>query len=219
MTRVKYATLLVGAGLALHGTAAHADENVYGYGWHSESLSTGVGVGVIAGVGLTGFSSSNVRNATSSVGGLWDLRVTLGSHIPLGLDVSYVGSSTNINAQIGSNSGTLLGTAVEGALRWNILPHSPLNPYVFGGIGWQRYDITGATFALSDSGIRDSDNLVDYPVGLGVSYRDAGFIADVRGTYRFTSDNQLILAQPFAPGAGYSKMDSWEASAAAGFEF
>ncbi len=219
MSGVKYASLLVGAGVALYGASAHAEENVYGYGWHEPELSSGVGVGVIAGVGVTGFSSSNVRNTTSSLGGLWDLRVTLGSHIPLGLDVSYVGTSTSINAQIGSNSGTLLGTAVEGALRWNILPHSPLNPYLFGGIGWQRYDITGATFSLSDSGIRDSDNLVDYPVGLGVSYRDAGFVADIRGTYRFTSNNQLILAQPLVPGTGYSKMDSWEASAAAGFEF
>jgi len=218
MTRLKYASMLVGAALALSSTAAYA-EDVYGYGWHEEGLSTGVGVGVIAGVGLTGFSDSNVRNATSSVGGLWDLRVTMGSHIPIGLDVSYVGSSQTINAQLGSNSGTLLGTAVEGALRWNILPHSPLNPYLFGGVGWQRYDITGAAFALSDAGIRDSDNLINFPAGAGLSYRDAGFIADIRGTYRWTTDNQLILAQPLTAGSGYSKMDSWEASAAAGFEF
>jgi hypothetical protein len=218
MIRLRYAALLVGSSVALHATSAHA-EDVYGYGWHEPGLETGVGVSVIAGVGLTGFSNGHVRDATSSVGGMWDLRVTLGSHVPLGLDVAYVGTSQTINAQLGSNSGTLLGTAVEGALRWNILPHSPLNPYVFGGVGWQRYDITGATFTFSDAAINDSDNLLSFPVGAGLCFRDNGFVADIRGTYRWTTDNNLIVAHPLVPGSGFSKMDSWGASASAGFEF
>lgn len=218
MTRLNYAALLVGAGLALRGAPAHA-EDIYGYGWHESSLSTGVGVGVIAGVGLMGFTNSTVRDATSSVGGLWDLRVTLGSHVPIGVDVSYVGSSQSINSVIGSNSGTLIGTAVEGAVRWNILPHSPVNPYLFGGVGWQRYDITGASFTQADAGVNDSDNLLDFPAGAGLSYREAGFVADIRGTYRWTTDNNLIIAHPLTPGSGFAKMDSWGASAAAGFEF
>jgi hypothetical protein len=218
MVRLKYAALVVGAGVALHATSAHA-EDIYGWGWHEPTLETGIGVGVILGVGLTGFTDSHVRDATSSVGGMWDLRVTLGSHVPLGIDVSYVGTSQAINSQLGSNSGTLLGTAVEGALRWNILPHAPLNPYVFGGVGWQRYDITGATFRLSDSGINDSDNEVSYPVGAGLVFRDNGFVADLRGTYRWTTDNSLIVAHPLTPGSGFAKMDSWGAGASAGFEF
>lgn len=219
MIGLKYATLLVGAGLVVHGASAHAEEDVYGYGWNEPTLSTGIGVGVIAGVGVMGFSNSNVRNSTSSVGGLWTLNAAIGTHIPLGLDVSYVGTSSSINSQLGSNSGTLLGTAAEGALRWNILPHSPLNPYLFGGIGWQRYDVTGAAFTQSDAGIRDSDNLIDYPVGAGLSYRDGGFVADIRGTYRWTSDNQLIVSNPLVAGSGFSKMDNWSANANAGFEF
>ena len=219
MNGLKYVTLLVGAGLAASSTAAYADDDIYGYGWHEESLSSGVGIGVVAGVGLAGFSDSHVRDATSSVGGLWDLRVTLGSHIPIGLDVSYVGTSQSINSLIGSNSGTLLGTAVEGTLKWNILPHSPFNPYLFGGIGWQRYDVTGATFSTSDAGIRDSDNLIDYPVGAGVQYRDGGFVADLRGTYRWTSNNNLILNNPLSSTSSFAKMDSWGAEANAGFEF
>jgi len=218
MTGLKYATLLAGVGLALHGPSAHA-EDIYGYGWHESSLSTGIGVGVIAGVGLSGFTDSHVRDATSSVGGLWDLRMTVGSHVPIGVDVSYVGSSQTINSVVGSNNGTLIGTAVEGALRWNILPHSPVNPYLFGGIGWQRYDVSGASFTLSDAGVNDHDNLLDFPAGLGLSYRDGGFVADVRGTYRWTTDNNLIIAHPLTPNSGFAKMDSWEASAAAGFEF
>jgi hypothetical protein len=213
MTRLFYATLLVALAL---GATAHAEDE-YGYG--ETRLSSGIGVGVIAGVGVMGFRESHVRDATSSLGGLWDLRVTLGSHIPLGLDVSYVGSSTSIDSLVGSNSGTLLGTAVEGALRWNMAPHFPLDPYLFGGVGWQRYDITGASFTVSDAGIRDSDNLIDFPLGVGLAYREDGFVADIRGTYRFTTDNNLIVDQPLVPGSGFAKMDSWEASAAAGFEF
>jgi hypothetical protein len=215
MTRLRYAALFVGAALVLHGATAHADE----YGSLERGPASGFGIGVIAGVGLTGFSSSHVRDSTSTVGGLWDLRVTVGSHIPIGIDISYVGSSTTIDSLIGSNRGTLLGTAVEGALRWNILPHLRVNPYLFGGVGWQRYDITGASFTLSDAGVNDSDNLVDFPVGAGLAYREAGFVADIRGTYRFTTDNNLIVEQPLVPRSGFAKMDSWEASAAVGFEF
>src|SRR5262249_50375380 len=152
-----------------------SSDDPYGYAWSDPMLSSGIGVSVLLGGGITGFTEKAVRNRTASVGGLWDLRVTIGSRIPLGLDVSYVGTATDINSGLlPGQSGTLIGTAVEGAVRWNILPHFTWNPYLFLGVGWQRYDVTGTHVTLAINGMNDSDNLVEFPMGAGLSYRMGG---------------------------------------------
>jgi len=161
-----------------------------------------------------------MRDTTSSVGGLWDLRVTIGSHIPLALDVSYLGSAMNINGLPSGRNGTLVGTTVEGALRYNVLPHHFLNPYVFAGAGWQRYDVTQTNVTLSDSGMNDKDNLLEFPMGGGLAFRSGGFVGDLRGTFRAATDQNLVLKNPSAPTSGdFAAMHTWEASAAIGYEF
>jgi hypothetical protein len=197
--------------------------DMYGYAWHDDRLQSGIGVSTILGGGATGFTDKTMRNTTSSVGGLWDLRVTIGSHLPLALDVSYLGSAMNINGLPAGRSGTLLGTTVEGALRYNILPHYAWNPYVFAGVGWQRYDVTQTNVTLSDSGMNDKDNLLEFPMGTGLSYRSGGFVGDLRGTFRAATDQNLVL-KPTASAVGptsndFAAMHTWEASAAVGYEF
>lgn len=200
---------------------AHADDppDPYSYAWHDNRMQSDFGVSTILGGGVTGFTDRTMRDTmSSSVGGLWDLRVTLGSHTPLGIDVSYVGTAANINALIGSQSGTLIGTAVEGAVRYNVLPHHAWDPYAFVGIGWQRYDITGGTFNLSDTGMNSSDNAITFPLGAGIAYRTrTGLVLDLRGTFRPTTDSNLVLET--AGSTNYAPMHTWEASAALGYEF
>jgi hypothetical protein len=195
----------------------------YSYAWRDDTLSSGIGVSTILGGGVVGFTDKTMRNTTSDVGGLWDLRVTLGSHVPLGLDVSYLGSAMNINGLPGGQSGTLVGTTVEGALRFNMLPHNIVNPYVFAGVGWQRYDVTETNVTLSDSGMNDTDNLVAFPVGAGLNYRMGGFVGDLRGTFRAASEQNLVLKGGAPIGTPTSEdfvpMHTWEASAAIGVEF
>lgn len=183
------------------------------------TLRSEVGVSTVLGGGVTGFTDKTMRDSISSnIGGLWDLRVTLGSHAPLAVDVSYIGTAAKINALTGSTWGTLVGTSAEGALRWNILPHAAWNPYAFAGIGWQRYDITGGSFRMADTGMNDSDNSVVFPMGAGLSYRDAGgLVVDLRGTFRANTDYGLVVDT--GTSSGYAPMHTWEASAAAGYEF
>lgn len=190
------------------------------YSWHAPEVQSGIGISVIAGGGVMGYASKTVRDNTSSVGGLWDLRGSLGTHIPIGLDFSYVGTASNVDSLFGTRSGTLLGSVLEGALRWNILPHLAWNPYVFGGVGWTHLEVTGASFTQADTGIRDRDNEMLFPIGAGIGYRStSGFIADLRGTYRITIDDNMIVTNPGSVVPNYASMDWWEASAAAGFEF
>ena len=216
-------SLLAAGGLAaLAPATARADDgtpDMYSYAWHDSRLASDYGIGVNLGGGVTGFTGHTMRDSvTSNVGGLWDLRVTLGSHTPLGVDVSYVGTAVNMRALIGPATGTLVGTTTEAALRWNILPHYDWNPYVFAGIGWQRYDMSGNSFTLSDTGIRNSDNSVEFPMGLGLGYRhESGFTADLRGTFRADTNNGLVLDS--AGSTNFASMHTWEASGALGMEF
>jgi len=197
-------------------------EDSYSYAWSEPALQSGVGVSTILGGGVTGFTDKAMRGTTSDVGALWDLRVTIGSHLPLALDISYLGSATNINGLPTGDKGRLIGTTVEGAVRYNVLPHFVWTPYVFAGAGWQRYDVTQTNVSLSDSGMNSEDNLLEFPMGAGMTYRMGGFVADLRGTFRATTDNNLVLKTPptATPSTDdFAPMHTWEASAALGYEF
>jgi len=192
------------------------------YAWHEPLLASGIGVSTILGGGVSGFTDKTMRNTTSNLGGLWDLRVAIGSHIPLALEVGYVGTATNINGLPTGNKGRLIGTTLEGALRWNVLPHMPFTPYAFIGMGWTRYDVTNTSISLADTGVRDHDNLMVFPMGVGLAYRISGFVVDARGTFRAATDNDLVLTNPVITQptpSDFLPMHSWEASAAVGYEF
>ncbi len=216
----KTLTFLV-TGASLSGPlVARADDalSAYSYAWHDHHLQSDIGVSATFGGGVTGFTNKTMRDTvTSNVGELWNLRVTLGSHTPLALDVGYVGTIANINALIGPQSGSIVGTTLEGALRYNILPHYAWNPYAFAGIGWQRYDLIGGNFSLSDTGMNASDNSVVFPMGTGIAYRiESGLVVDLHGTFRANTRAGLVLET--AGTSNYAPMHTWEASGALGYE-
>ncbi|MBX3160437.1 MAG: outer membrane beta-barrel protein [Deltaproteobacteria bacterium] len=196
-----------------------SNDSDLGYAWRDNRLSSGIGVALQLGAGITGFTNDTMRSLSNTdVGGLWAAKLTLGSHLPIGIDVAYTGTSTDISSLIGSRNGTLLGTTVEGALRYNILPHFPVNPYVFAGLGWQRYDITDNTFSLSDSGIADRDDSLIVPMGAGLAWRDrSGLVMDVHGTFRLNTNSEMVLER--VASRDFADMHTWEASANVGFEF
>lgn len=191
---------------------------MYSYAWYDPRLSTGVGVGISVGGGVAGFRDSLMRDTmSSSVSGLWNARLTIGTHIPLGLDLSYVGTAQDVNTFSGANNGTLIGSAAEGMLRWNLLPHYVVNPYLFGGVGWQHYDVTNVKFATADTGMKTSDNVFEVPMGAGIALRDmSGFTFDLRGAFRWVDTTDLLID----PRTGdRANLDTWEASANLGYEF
>ncbi|MBV8758935.1 MAG: hypothetical protein JO257_16730 [Deltaproteobacteria bacterium] len=216
----KVALIVACAALAVPARARADDSHdIYSYAWHEHSLKSDVGISALLGGGITGFTDKAMRDTMANdVGGLWDLRVTLGSHIPLALDIGYVGTAATINALGGGKSGTLVGTTAEAAIRYNVLPHFAWNPYAFVGVGWQRYDLSGGTFTVADTGIRDSDNSVVFPMGAGIAYREKhGLVVDVHGTFRASADYGLV-AQTVG-GSSYVPLHTWAASGAVGYEF
>lgn len=176
---------------------------------------TSYGLAVIVGGGVTGFTDHALRAATSNVGGLWNLRATFGTHAPLAAEIAYIGSATGLDSLVGSAHTTLIGTAFEADVRLNLGPHLAWDPYVFAGVGWQRFTIDDRELAFSDTGIHPSDDLMTMPFGGGLAYRRGGLIADLRGTVRAASGSDMVVDR-----AGRSApMHSWEASAALGYEF
>lgn len=185
---------------------------------HDSDRPSTVGLSLVASGGVTGFTNQVLRDVTSNpVNGLWSLRATIGSRTPIGLDVAYVGTAVSLNSLAGSSSGTLLGTTLEGAVRFNAWPHYDWNPYVFAGVGWQRYDVSGTTFTRVVDGIADSDNSITFPLGVGLSYRHtSGLVLDLRGTFRFNTNSGLVANS--LESSDTAPLHTWEASAGVGFE-
>jgi hypothetical protein len=191
----------------------------FSYSWRDSRLQSDIGIGVQLGGGIAGFTGDTARDVvTSDVQGLWGVKATIGSHIPIGIDVAYIGTATDVDSLTGFGNGTLVGTTLEAALRWNMLPHYQLNPYIFAGLGYQRYDVTDANFTLSANGMRDEDNSLVVPMGAGLAWRDpSGLTLDAHGTFRANTNSELLISR-VNPGE-FANMHTWEASANIGFEF
>jgi len=190
----------------------------FGYSWSEPRLRTGIGVSADIGGGVAGFTDQQLRNQlTTQVSGLWDARVAIGTHIPLGLELGYVGTAQNLNSLRGTPEGTLVGSVAEATLRYNVLPHFAWNPYVFAGVGYQRFDVQNMTFATADAGVKSNENLIEYPMGTGISYRTlSGFLVDLRGTFRAEASSTLVRD---LTGGTYASAHWWEASGSLGYEF
>ncbi len=186
--------------------------------WYRPVLPSVIGIDTTVGGGVMGFTDRAMRDElANNVGGLWNVRVALGTHIPLGVEIAYTGTAAQLQTFSGVSNGTLLGTAVEGMLRWNLRPDARFTPYFFGGMGWQRYTTVNAIQPRADSGMKSSDDIAEFPVGGGLSFRGmGGFTIDVRGTFHAATDATLLLD----PRDGkYASLHTWEAGAAVGYEF
>jgi outer membrane protein OmpA-like peptidoglycan-associated protein len=181
----------------------------------SDRPSGGLGVQATVGGGVIGFVDSGAR-AFTNPGGSWEARMTFGSHIPIAFEAAYVGSAQGIVALGLSQNAILLGNGGEATLRINFTT-SRIQPYLFGGGGFTRYQVTNA--AVNASSVRSSDDVATVPTGVGISARLSRVLfVDVRGTYRFTFDDQLFATASALSGAGNGGLDSWNAIGRLGFE-
>jgi hypothetical protein len=172
------------------------------------------GVTLTAGGGVGGFTQKEMRDATE-VSGLWDVRAAFGTKKVIGVEAAYIGSAQAIDAIGLDTNAVLLGTAVEAVARVNALPEKNINPYVFVGGAWKRYDLTNVDANTSD--VSDLDNLLEIPMGLGVSYRYGNFLGDVRGEFRAAAYADLV---PMSDGTNESAdMHTWGATARLGYSF
>jgi len=184
-----------------------------------KAVLTPVGLYGYVGGGVTDFTQPGVSGATH-VGGDWNARLGIGSRSILGAEVGYVGGARDITS-LGLNSGAfLLNNGLEGLARLNVpitapAMHTLIEPYTFGGIGWQRYQLANAT--TNTSSVSDRDDIMTVPMGVGLALGFGGFSIDGRATYRqaFFSDLLGSPTSSFAP----TSLNSWDVGASVGFEF
>ncbi len=182
----------------------------------SDMPASGIGVGVTLGGGAVGFWQDGSKSFADT-GGSWDVRATIGTRLPIAFEAAYVGSAQSINALGLSTNAILLGSSAEGDIRINIL-RGRVQPYVFGGAGYTYYRITNT--AISTSDLQRTDNVLTIPFGAGVTARlGHAFLLDIRGTGRWTFDDDLFKNAAAATNAGDAHLYNWMGTAHLGWEF
>ncbi|KAB2906908.1 MAG: outer membrane beta-barrel protein [Kofleriaceae bacterium] len=192
-------------------TPVDVDVHVHDLGEEEESQP--IGISLTVGGGVIGFTDESMRDTTSA-GGMWDVRAAIGTRSPIAVEAAYIGSAQDINSVGLDDSAVLLGTGVEAVARVNLLPKETVNPYFFGGAAWKRYDLTNTDTNTSD--VNDTDNLIEIPVGVGLSYRVSGFLLDVRGSLRMATEEDLIRQDVDTEDV---RLHAWTAGAKLGYEF
>lgn len=154
------------------------------------ALASGVGVSVSVGGGFSTFLLSDVTDFTDPGGG-WDARVAIGTREYFAIEGAYLGNVYNIDALGLDNDALLVGNGVEAAARFNVLKGA-IQPYALAGVGWKHYSIANAD--RNTSSLADNDNVAEFPVGVGLAYRDQGIVLDGRAVVRPTAGSDLIDA-------------------------
>lgn len=202
--------MLASAGVLAGSAPAIADEAIVyepsDYAWTDARKLTVVGVSGSVGGGFAGFTdgftNDNLRNAVT-----WAARLAIGTHIPIGLELGYSGMTGDFVTAVGVDT-DFHGRNLDTLVRWNVLPHMALTPYLLAGVSWQHYSAEPDTGA---SGGFDVDEAA-MPLAVGFAYRmDNGFMFDVRGSYR-------IIDEPQAFRDSEMSLDSWDATASVGYD-
>lgn len=176
-----------------------------------------IGLSFSLGGGVEGFTDDDMRDFTN-VGGNWTARIVLGTRSPIAFEATYFGSAQSIDALGLPGDAVLVSNGVGGALRVNATTNVPVQPFIFGGLAWAHYNVTRSSQNFSD--IRNNDNVLEFPVGLGVAGYWQGLTLDVRGEVRFAVDEDLV------PKFGstradddFASMHRWGVTATVGYNF
>lgn len=173
---------------------------------------TPMGMGVQIGGGAVGFTDGDFNDFVD-VGGGWEGRVLFGTRTLLGFEAAYNGSANDIDTFGVEDDAILLSNGVEGAFRLN-LSTTPVKPYILAGAGWKHYEVENTD--VNTSSLQDADDVIEFPLGAGLSYSYNRFIADLRGTFRPTIDNEMLRSEVANDEA---ELHNWRAGANVGFEF
>ena len=170
-------------------------------------IKSGAGMYLLGGGGATGFTQTAATDV-SKIGGAYDVRLVVGSRLPIALEAAYIGTANSMTALGLGNNALLYSNGAEGNLRLNLTSKSVIQPYVAAGAAWKHYNLHSAQNTTSD--VKSSDDTLEVPMAAGIAMRLGGFIADVRGAYRQSFSNDMI---------GNANLSNWAAKLNIGLEF
>jgi hypothetical protein len=167
-------------------------------------------LGFSVGGGVDDFAKSAQRSATD-LGGSWNARLTIGTRSWIAGEISYIGSAQTAHMGVLRGNETLYGNGAQAALRLNVTgPMFNLQPFLFGGGAWRHYSTSGSNSI--------SDDVWEIPAGLGFAGYISDLMIDVRGEYRFASDDSS-LARDLGITNTSSNFDRWGVSGNLGYVF
>ncbi len=204
---------LASFGILLTGGIAYAEVPVFSEG-EIRSIEAAAGISLGVGGGISGFTTETMRDTTDT-GGTWTARLVFGTASPVAVEGAYVGSAQSIHALGLDSNAILVGNGAQGDVRLNALPGYIVNPFIYGGFAWRHYSLVNASTNTSD--IADHDDVIEYPVGIGLEGRFDRVIVDVRGEYRFALGADLVPSGPTADRE-VTDMNAWGVTLAVGYE-
>jgi len=157
-----------------------------------------------------------MRTATET-GAEWDARLTIGTRSFIAFEAGYAGTYNKLQSPVeghGSVAPYMVNNGVDGDLRLNLLPFR-VQPYVFGGVGYNRATINN----LNDSPamaqrFNSADDQLLVPAGGGLAvYPFAHAMLDARFTYRAIFADNLDRANPD------ERLDQWAVTGRLGYGF
>jgi hypothetical protein len=181
----------------------------------AEHPYSGIGMGLSVGGGVIGFTDSQTRSSVND-GGSWEARLTIGTRLPVGLDLAYVGSAQGLTVSGLSTDAYMLGNGAEADLRiqW---PTGMFRPYAFGGIGWTHYTVQRSS--VLGTGVLGSDDVGTVPFGAGLAIGKVnGLLFDIRGTGRAAFDDDLLEGL-YSGSSQNARLHSWSVTARLGAEW
>jgi hypothetical protein len=194
------------ASITAHG-AARADEP-----------PDDVAVTLTLGAGVEGFTGDSMRDVASPAA-TWDVRAVIDVRSAVAIEVAYLGSIAALDAPVGGQEGTLVGQGAEGLVRSDIYGVDAWHLYALLGGAWRRYTVTGADFQMPATGMNDTDDVLEFPMGIGLAYRRGGFLADARAVFRAAAEEDMILIDADDPTPGdFGTMHTWSVSARLGYQ-
>lgn len=174
------------------------------------------GVAFVLGGGVDGFTNDSLRSSTKD-GGSWDARAIFGTRDWVGFEAAYIGSAQSINALGLDNDALLVGNGVQGNLRLNLTRDQLVQPFAFAGAAWRHYNLQNNGINTSD--VRDSDDVLEIPMGVGLAYKYEGFMIDARGEFRAATGEDLMPSLSGLDGDSRAEMHRWGVNANIGYAF
>jgi hypothetical protein len=174
---------------------------------------TGIGMALLLGGGVSDFVNTTPERFTGTAGS-WNVRGIIGTRRIVAIEGSYVGAAQSISGLGLNGSNTLIRNGLEGVLRIQApIPTvmGMVEPYAFGGAGWNHYSF--ATTPVATASVSAHDDVATFPFGMGLMGSYKGLLGDLRVTYRPTVDSNLFGT------AANTGLSSWEAGGAIGYEF
>lgn len=161
------------------------------------------------GGGVLDFVSDEMQGISGN-GGTWEARVALATRRVASFELTYVGSAQTLDVAGLDPDAWLLGTGAEACVRFT-LGHGAVRTLLVVGGGWRRYQLAHHDFNASN--MLPEDDVVTVPAGIGLLYREAGFVFELRAVGRAALFSDLTTRSD-----DRKILDHWTTTAHVGIE-